>query len=66
MKVEIEDKILEEDDAIEQCAAIGCIAGRCVSVDGFGLVHALARVVCVYNLTFGEARILHLRWQHGS
>ena len=56
VKVEVGDKTIEEEDAIEQCAAIGCIAGRCVSVDGPGLVHALARVVCAsYNLTFGEA-----------
>eukprot|EP00946_MAST-07B_sp_MAST-7B-sp1_P001992 g1992.t1 len=49
------------DDICAQYAAIGCIEGRCVSVDGPGPVHSLARVVSAsYNLSFGQACALLL------
>lgn len=69
VKIEVGDAVLEEkeagegvaEDICEQYAALGCIAGRCVSVDGPGPVHALARVVSAsYNLSFGQACALLL------
>ncbi len=69
VKIEVGDATLEQggagggvvEDVCEQYAALGCIEGRCVSVDGPGPVHALARIVSAsYNLSFGQACALLL------